>query len=121
VQPDSATVRAAARQVAEELAMPEDWFNDGAKGFLRGFIEGPTVFEHPNLVVLIPATEQLLAMKLCAARLGVDYSDIRVLLSHLRGTKEEVWAKLEPYLVPGRELTAGYLFEDLWDRKHEPE
>jgi hypothetical protein len=106
--------------VGNELTLPEDWLNDGAKGFLKGFAIGPIVFEHPNLVVLTPATEQLLAMKLCAARLGVDYSDIRVLLSHVGGTKEEVWAKLEPYLVQERELTAGYLFEDLWDNKHEP-
>jgi hypothetical protein len=99
--------------------LSEDWLNDGAKAFLHGFAEGPTVFEHPNLVVLTPATEQLLAMKLCAARLGVDYRDIQVLWAHLGGTKQETWAKLEPYLVPGRELTADLLFQDLWDSTHE--
>jgi len=116
---EAATVRAAARTVAEELGLPEDWLNDAAKGFLRNFARGETVYDHPNLLVITPAAHQLLAMKLCSGRTGVDYDDVETLLRRVDGTREAIWAMLQPYLIPGKELTANYLFQDLWDKTHE--
>ncbi len=41
--------------------------------------------------------------------------DARQLLQTLEGDPEQVWAKVEPYLVPGTELKARYAFLDLWE------
>jgi hypothetical protein len=115
--PEPAIVRKAAAQVASSLDLPDDWLNDGAKGFIHGLAVGVTVFEHEGLIVRALAAEQLLAMKLCAWRDTVDFNDARLLLATLPGARADVWAKVEPFLVPGREMTACYAFEDLWESR----
>jgi len=113
-------VRAAARRVADSLALPEDWLNEGAKGYLQGVSAGEVLFERPPLIVRAIAPQQLLAMKLSAWRDDVDIADARLLLSKLSGGSQQVWSLIEPHVVPGRELKARYAFEDLWelDRGH---
>ena len=110
-------VRALAKQVAEEQDWPEDWLNDGAKGYLVGISDGPILFSAPGVEARAPALEQLLAMKLCAWRDDLDISDARRLLQENKSgrDKDEIWKSLEPYLVPGDELTAQYAFLDLWE------
>jgi hypothetical protein len=112
---DPANIRRAARRVAALLNLPEDWLNDGAKGYLHGLLPGETLLETPSLIVRAVAPRQLLAMKLCAWRDDIDISDATLLLSKLPGGKDEVWRSVEPYLIPGRELKARYAFEDLWE------
>ncbi len=116
--PDAARVRAAASRVAGSLDLPEDWLNDGAKGYLHGLLPGEIVFESPSLVVRSVAPQQLLAMKLSAWRDDVDIGDARLLLSKLAGSRDGIWSLIEPFLVPGRELKARYAFEDLWELEH---
>lgn len=110
-------VRDLARQVAEEHDWPEDWLNDGAKGYLVGISKGPLVFQAPGIEARAPSLEQLLAMKLSAWRDDVDISDARRLMQELASgrKRDEVWQSLEPYLVKGDELTAQYAFLDLWE------
>jgi predicted nucleotidyltransferase len=110
-------VRELARRVADEFEWAEDWLNDGAKGYLVGISDGPIVFQAPGIEARAPSMEQLLAMKLSAWRDDVDISDARRLLQEVgQGiTKDEVWEKLEPFLVKGDELTAQYAFWDLWE------
>ncbi|HXV64785.1 MAG TPA: DUF6036 family nucleotidyltransferase [Vicinamibacteria bacterium] len=109
------TILRAARTVALEMDLPSDWMNDAAKGYLVDIAPGELILETETLVVRAAAPRQLLAMKLSAWRDDVDISDARLLLSKLSGTKEEVWAMVEPLLVPGRELKAQYAFADLWE------
>jgi predicted nucleotidyltransferase len=113
-------VRALAKQVAEERNWPEDWLNDGAKGYLVGISDGPVLFHAPGIEARAPSLEQLLAMKLSAWRDDLDISDARRLLQEIKSgrRKEEIWQSLEPYLVPGDELTAQYAFLDLWESLH---
>ena len=56
-------------------------------------------------------------MKLSAWRDDVDIGDASILLQATREslTRDEVWSLLEPYLVPGRELTARFALDDLWE------
>jgi hypothetical protein len=108
-------VRELAGQVAEEHDLPPDWLNDGAKGYLVGVSYGTPVFTAPGIVVRSPAITQLLAMKLSAWRDDVDIEDARQLLRSMTGDQEQVWATVEPYLVPGSELKAQYAFLDLWE------
>lgn len=112
------SVRDAALLVAARLALPNDWLNDGAKGYLHGMARGEVVFQTPALTVRALALPQLLAMKLSAWRDDLDIEDARLLLSKIEGEKDEIWEQVEPYLVPGRELKSRYAFEDLWESEH---
>ena len=114
-------VRAAAATVSGALGLPVDWLNDAAKGFLHGLDLGETLLESPSLIVRSAAAHQLLAMKLSAWRDDVDVEDARLLLSRLPGGREQIWATIEPFLDPGRELKARYAFEDLWEAGHGPD
>ncbi|MFN7949963.1 MAG: hypothetical protein U0Z53_31740 [Blastocatellia bacterium] len=114
--PDEASVvRDLAQIVAAERGWPDDWLNDGAKGFLVGFSNGPIVFSAPGIEVHSPATAQLLAMKLSAWRDDVDIADARRLLQELSGARATIWQEVEPYLIPGNELKAQLAFADLWE------
>lgn len=120
ISAEPGVVRAAAHRVAEFMDLPEDWLNEGAKGYLHGLERGEILFEAPSLKVRAAASQQLLAMKLSAWRDDIDIADARLLLSKLPGTHDQVWSLVEPYLVPGRELKARYAFEDLWELEHGP-
>jgi hypothetical protein len=115
---DAAAVRGWAGTVAEERGWPDDWFNDGAKGFLVGLSPGPVVFSAPGIEARRPSMPQLLAMKLSAWRDDVDIADARRLLREMSGSREEIWQSLEPFLVRGSELKAQYAFADLWEEHH---
>jgi hypothetical protein len=109
-------MRDAAARVGALLGLPEDWLNDGAKGYVHGFAPGDVVFETAALRVRTLAVPQLLAMKLSAWR--DDIADARLLLSKLSGEKEKVWGLIDAYIAPGRELKARYAYEDLWEAVH---
>lgn len=114
-------VRNLVKRVAAEYDWPEDWLNDRAKGYLVGISEGTLLFSAPGIEALFLSLEQFLAMKLCTWRDDLDISDARRLLKEIlqsgRG-KDEIWESLEPYLVPGDQLTAQYAFLDLWETLH---
>jgi nucleotidyltransferase DUF2204 len=110
-------VRELARAVAAENDWPDEWLNDGAKGYLVGVSRGPIVFSAPGIEVRSPATAQVLAMKLSAWRDDVDIADASRLLEEMTGRREEIWQEVEPYLIPGDKLKAQYAFADLWEAK----
>jgi hypothetical protein len=114
---EARAVRAWATVIAHENGWPDDWLNDAAKVYLEGLSSGPVLFEAPGIEARQPAVEQLLAMKLSAWRDDVDIADASRLLAALGPARDrvEVWERVVPYLVPGRELKAQYAFEDLWE------
>lgn len=115
--PEARTVRDLAKVVAAERGWPEDWLNDAAKGYLVGVSPGPKILVRQGIEVQSPSVAQLLAMKLSAWRDDVDIADARRLLQELgqAGGRENVWASVQPFLVPGNELKAEYAFLDLWE------
>jgi hypothetical protein len=113
--PEASIVRSLAKQVAQENNLPDDWLNDAAKGYLVGISRGSVLLETPGIKVVSPSTAQLLAMKLSAWRDDVDINDARHLLQMMSGSEQQVWASVQPYLIPGAELKAGYAFLDLWE------
>ncbi|MDX6531761.1 MAG: hypothetical protein QOH41_4051 [Blastocatellia bacterium] len=115
---DAQKVRELARRVGEEHGWPDDWLNDGAKGYLIGLSSGSIVLSAPGIEVRSPATEQLLAMKLSAWRDDVDIADASRLLEEMKGSRDEIWREVEPYLIPGNELKARYAYADLWELRH---
>lgn len=113
-----ALVRDIARIIATERAWPDDWLNDGAKGYLVGLSQGEIVLTAPGIVVRRPSVEQLLAMKLSAWRDDVDIADARRLLEDVQGDEGAIWAALVQYVVPGCELKARDALSDLWEERH---
>jgi len=114
---DAQKVRELARRVGEENGWPDDWLNDGAKGYLIGLSSGPVVLSAPGIEVRSPDTAQLLAMKLSAWRDDVDIADASRLLEEIDGDRAEIWQEVERYLIPGDELKAQYAYADLWELK----
>lgn len=110
-------VRDLAKKVAAERGWADDWLNDGAKGYLVGISAGAVIFSATGIEVRAPTVEQLLAMKLSAWRDDIDISDARRLLQEIasQGNRDQIWKRVEPYLVPGDQLKAQYAFQDLWD------
>jgi hypothetical protein len=111
---------AAARLVADELGLPADWLDDGAKGFVHGLAPGAVVYSGSALRERAVAPEQLLAMKLSAWRDDVDIEDARLLLTRLQGDRQAIRSRVERHVVPGRELKARLALVDLWDSVHGP-
>ena len=98
----SAEIRSAAAVVAESLALPPDWLNDAAKGFLSASGEFTPVatMDLPHLRVQAPSPEYMLAMKVMAARVGIAFL-IRLLALT---TSDAVMTIVARYYDPSRIL-----------------
>ncbi|GAA4909221.1 DUF6036 family nucleotidyltransferase [Stackebrandtia albiflava] len=78
-EPKSVVYRAAAR-IGAARNLPEDWLNDGVKGFLPG--EDPNavvLLDHPGITVRVASPPYLFAMKAMAARVERDATDLLAL------------------------------------------
>lgn len=119
----AAVVRDLARRVAAELDLPEDWLNDGAKGFVseRHETTAGDLPQFDGLRLTAPTPEYMLAMKCMASRIGAgpddpgDVGDIRFLVAHLGlRTATEAQAIIARYYpeerIPPRAI---YLLEEL--------
>lgn len=92
------TIKEIARKVAEEKGLPDDWLNDGVKGFV---VEHPrqVFLELSNLTVFTADPEYLLAMKCLASRIDtIDNNDVRFLIKKLNlVTSGQVFSILQKY------------------------
>jgi len=116
----SDAVRSAAAKVAGQLNLPGDWLNDGAKGFLSpagDFVE-LAALDFPNLRVLAPTAEYMLAMKVLASRVGAapahgDARDIAFLIRLLNlEDSAQVMSIVSRYYDPSRILPRSYYLVD---------
>lgn len=98
--------------------MPDDWLNDGAKGYFVGVSIGDVVYDSDALLARSVSTAQLLAMKLAAWRDAIDRADARLLLAQMDGGAEEIWAAVKVFVPPHDLDKASYAFDDLWDSLH---
>jgi Nucleotidyltransferase of unknown function (DUF6036) len=109
-------VYAAAAVVAGRHDLPDDWLNDGVKGFLSGDDpQARPVYESDALHVDVASPRYLLAMKLLASR-EQDVDDI-VLLYRLCGfTSVTEGLDLVESVYPGRAITpkVQYLLEEFF-------
>lgn len=79
----AAVVREEAAKIADERGLPDDWINDGVKGFMPDKVKNPpeaTGFSVPGISVGIATPEYMLAMKASASRLEADEDDLRKLV-----------------------------------------
>ena len=108
------SVRRAAESVARELSLPENWLNDGVKGFVsanQDFVNTGMPKDFPNLRVLRPSAAYLLAMKCMAARVagydtGGDRDDVIFLARHLGLTGAEQALEIVARYYPPERISA---------------
>lgn len=121
----SAEVRKAAAAVADKLSLPHDWLNDAAKGFMSpsGDFRPIESIDLPNIRVLAPTPEYMLAMKVLAARTGIgqdrgDANDIAFLLRLLGLTEAgAVMSIVSRYYDPSRILPRSiYLLDEILEQ-----
>lgn len=91
-------IREAARRIAVEEGLREDWLNDGVKGFVTDHAQR-IYLDLPHLKVYVPEPDYLLAMKTLAARVdATDKEDVKILLRQLQiKSPEQVFAIVEKY------------------------
>jgi hypothetical protein len=94
----SRLIKEIVKKVAIEKNLPEDWLNDGVKGFA---VEHPrqVFLELSNLTVFTADPEYLLAMKCLSARVdSTDNGDIRFLIQKLGiVSPEQVFSVVQKY------------------------
>ena len=118
VQPEASVLRDAAMIVAKKYDLPDNWLNDGAKGYLTGLTFGEVLHDSDSLQVVAASRVQLLAMKLAAWRDAIDRADAKLLLSDLDGSAEEIWVQLDRFLPEAQRTKASFAFQDLWETIH---
>lgn len=110
-------VREAARSVADELDLPDDWLNDAAKGFVPQNAGYETWQTLPNLTISTVDARTLLAMKCAAARTDADAGDIQTLanLLGLRSSAEVLSVVLEYFPADRLPIRVQLLLEEMFD------
>ncbi|MGC2191540.1 MAG: hypothetical protein WA751_04330 [Candidatus Dormiibacterota bacterium] len=98
----SAEIYQAAREVQDELDLPDGWLNDAAKGYVPGDDHNAVpVMTVPGLSVTAASPEFMLGMKLLAARPDQDRDDIAYLAKLLNlGTSDQVLQVVERLYPP---------------------
>ena len=100
----TAAIYEAARAVAEQLDLPDDWLNDAVKGFMPGPDEAARAMPYlRGIEITIASPSYLLAMKLMAMRFGEDDEDIQVLLEKADVTTVGQALELLERMYPTRE------------------
>src|SRR5205085_1806191 len=74
----------------------------------------PTCPPHNGLLDLL----QLSWLKYAEATQRLHGRDARLLLSKLKGSAQEIWSRVEPFVPRSYLDKASYAFDDLWDSIH---
>ena len=114
-------IRRAAKVIAKEYELADDWLNDGVKGFLAD--HSPKVFLNlSHLVVMVADAEYMLAMKSLSARIdGTDSKDIEFLIKKLKiESVEEVFKIIDKYyprriIKPATQFFIEEVFDEIQD------
>jgi hypothetical protein len=112
-------VRDAAREIAAELGLPDDWLNDAAKAYVPAHAGYETWQAMSHLSVSTVDARTLLAMKCAAARTVEDSADIRFLAAHLglRSSAEILQVVLNYFPVDRLPVRVRLLLEEMFDER----
>ena len=109
-------IRQAVQVIAERHGLPDDWLNDGVKGYLVEH-EQRIFLDLPNLKIFVPDADYLLAMKTLSARADTfDQADVRLLIKRLGlSSPNEVFSIVEKY-YPRHQIKPAtqYFIEELF-------
>ncbi|MBN1903307.1 hypothetical protein JW926_18455 [Candidatus Sumerlaeota bacterium] len=114
-------IREIAGEIACEFDLPEDWLNDGVKGFLVNH-QQKVFLSMSHLNIMAADAQYALAMKALSARIdGTDRKDIAFLIRELGlSSAEEVMKIVEEY-YPRRIIKPAtqFFLEELFDALHD--
>ena len=119
----TAEIRKAAKAIALEHDVPQDWLNDAAKGFFGALPPQMPFREWPNLRVWSPSPEYMLAMKCVAARYDTsDADDVKHLIGLLKLTEPDQVFSLVDTFYPNQQVPAKtrFFIEELMQKMHCP-
>ena len=105
-----------AKEVAKEMNLPQDWLNDGVKGFMSPEAEVHEYKTFAGLRISTVTPECLLAMKLLSARVtDTDLKDAQFLMKKLEiNTTEQAYEILDKYYPIERVLPkTKYFIEEI--------
>ncbi len=111
-------ILALAEKIANEHGLPQNWLNDGVKGFMGDNVEVVEFMQTGGLKISTVTPEYLLAMKLMSSRVeGQDYNDIKFLLRKLNiCTFEDAASVIRRFFPVDRILPkTGYVIEQFLD------
>lgn len=103
----------AAKRVAAESGIDDDWLNDAVKGFFSASADFDEYLQLSNLHVLTATAEYLLAMKCLAMRLGEEFhdeDDVRFLLRYLNVSRYETALEIVTRYYPLERIPQKTLF-----------
>lgn len=116
-----AEIAAAAKRIAETHGLPEDWLNEGVKGFLPGPDPAQrAILSAPGIDVSVPSPRYLLALKVAAARVDRDVDDIRTLAGLCGATTADELLTITEEVMGGRQPLlpkTQFLIEELFPPK----
>lgn len=103
-EPDGPMIEAI-RAVATKRGLPSTWMNNQASSYFSASAKPTaTVYDSPNLRVMVTPPDHLLAMKVNAARAARDRDDVVLLLSVLGWTEKKQVLDAFGHYFPGEEL-----------------
>ncbi len=110
-------IREAARRVAKNNQLREDWLNDAVKDFVVAHPQ-KILFDFSHLKVYVPQADYLLAMKAMSARIDATDKDDVIFLINKMGLKsaDDVFRLIETY-YPRQQIrpVTQYFIEELFD------
>ncbi len=113
-------IRKFIKEISIEEGVPEDWLNDGAKGYISGKFNKVNVLALSNLTVWAPQPEYILAMKCISARVDTsDGDDVRWLVRHLKLKAYDDVIELVTKYYPRGQVPAKsqFFIEELFEKK----
>jgi len=110
-------VRTAAREVASELGLSDDWLNDAAKAYVPSGAGYETWKALSHVTISTIDARTLLAMKCAAARSAEDRGDIRFLadLLGLRSSEDVLNVVLQYFPAERLPVRVRLLLEEMLD------
>lgn len=111
-------IRELVSEIAIDENLPNDWLNDGAKGFLEPNFISNDVLNFPNLRVWAPEAKYMLAMKCLSARWDSnDKDDVVFLIKFLKLKKSKDIFKIIEHYYPKKVIPpkTQFFIEEIMD------